>query len=250
MAVSVGAVVKTPYGVGKVTAFREENAIYEIELTSWSLSDGQKVHVFSQESQFSVVEEKKEEVVVAVAAAAAAAAVDEKKEEAIAAVEAPKEVELKVGTQVKTVYGVGTIVEIRDDSIYHVQLSSWTLSNESTVHVFGQKSQLQAIDVVDEKKTEAAVEPAVVETEIVAEEDNTPKAVKTQYGMGIIVGYRDEDEIFDIELTSWTLSGDQKVHCFLQQSQFTLVDTEGKNVPVDKLPTKPTKGDKGCCTIM
>lgn len=252
MSLAVGTVVKTPYGVGEIKSFREQGELYTIQLTNWKLSNDQAVFVYSQPSQFTVCEdekkeEKKEEEAVA----------EEKKEEAVevvpaaVAVEAPKE--MVAGTTVKTVYGVGVIVEVREDTIYHVKLTSWTLSDNQAVHIYVKKDQLQFADAPATETATDATAAAAATTDVAVEpeeDDSKPKVVTTKYGKGVIVDYREADGIFHIELTSWVLSNDSKVHCYLSADEFKVQDEAGNEHDVPKNIPKGGKREKGCCNIM
>lgn len=244
--IAVGTKVQTPYGVGKVNSFREEGQLYQIELTEWVLSEGQKVFVYSQASQFKVVaeeEKKTEATVVADAPAAAVVVADEVKPEE------PKKQEFAVGVEVKSAYGVGKIVAIRDeDKMFQVELTNWTLSDNQKVHIFCQASQIQFTTT----NTDAAVVAVEGEAVAVEAEPEAPKVVKTPYGQGTVVAFREEDQMFQIELSSWTLSDNQKVYIFCQADQFKVINEAGEEAVV-KVPanTKAAKGDgKGCCNIM
>ncbi len=45
--VPVGTAVTLPQGPGKVVSYRSTDGIYEVELTKWTLSGGQKVYVYA-----------------------------------------------------------------------------------------------------------------------------------------------------------------------------------------------------------
>lgn len=256
MAIAPQTAVSTPYGEGVINAYREQDQVYQIQLTNWELSDGQKVHIFAQESQITVkAEEKKEEVAAVVA--------EEKKEEVVAEAavvveeEKKKEEEVKsdvlaVGTKVSTPYGKGAVESYREENqIYKVQLTNWELSEGQKVYIFCQKTTLT---VEEGAKEEAKTEEAAVEVTEAAEEkkdDEIDTEVTTPYGEGKIVAYREEDKMYQIQLTNWEMTEGQKVYIFCQRATFepkannfdATVDSKLKNV-------KHKEEKAGCCNIM
>lgn len=241
MAIAPQTPVSTPYGEGVINAYREQDQVYQIQLTNWELSDGQKVHIFAQESQFTVkAEEKKEEVAAVVA--------EEKKEQK----EEVKSDVLAVGTKVSTPYGKGAVESYREENqIYKVQLTNWELSEGQKVYIFCQKTTLT---VEEGAKEEAKTEEAAVEVTEAAEEkkdDEIDTEVTTPYGEGKIVAYREEDKMYQIQLTNWEMTEGQKVYIFCQRATFepkannfdATVDSKLKNV-------KHKEEKAGCCNIM
>ena len=114
----VGLEVSTAYGKGTVQSIDQSNAVYRVELSSWTLSEGQKVYVHATGHNFKID-----------ASQAALKSVP-------------------VGTVVTTSAGKGVVKAYREDEgIYAVELTTWELSEGQKVYVYTQLAGLSQLPV-------------------------------------------------------------------------------------------------------
>ena len=104
----VGDNVKTPYGEGCIADIRHDKIV--VRPTHWNMAGGQKATLYLNVSDVKLI--------------------------------------FKVGDPVKTVFGVGTIVAIRDHGVpYVIKLKQWQLaSNKSPVLYLGENSLVRDVD--------------------------------------------------------------------------------------------------------
>lgn len=230
MAVSLETLVTTPYGVGKVVAFRDSDKLYNVALTNWELSEGQTVHIFLPEENFTIAADSAVEQPVDAAAAPEAAP------ETAPEVVAVEEVVVK---QEEAPVEEAAAVEEKKEEAAVEDKKEEVVAEEPAVVEEEKKEEVVVVEepaaAVEEKKEEVAVveEPAVAVEEPVAVEEavdpNAPvavdTAVTTAYGTGKITAYREEDAIYTVQLTNWFLSDNQKVHIYCQRDAFTLADS-------------------------
>eukprot|EP00461_Guttulinopsis_vulgaris_P001585 UN01585 len=121
------------------------------------------------------------------------------------------------------------------------QVEEEKVVEEKKEEVVAEATQDAAVVVEEAQKAEdapvteeATVAAVVVEQEQkieeapVTEKTLVGKVAKTPYGVGNIIAYRSEDEVYKIQLTNWVLTNDQSVFIFSQLSQFTIQEEEKK----------------------
>ncbi len=161
--VKVGDTVTSIYGEGVVLELRKGGEAV-IEMRTWELAGGQKPTAFLQSAHY-------------------------QKSDATS---------IKVGDTVKSIYGEGTVKEIRAAEEIVIEMTSWELAGGQKPTAFLQKgnyeivSESSGIQVGDE--------------------------VKSIYGQGVVKAVRNDAVV--IEMTSWELAGGQRPTAFLQAGHY------------------------------
>ena len=99
-----------------------------------------------------------------------------------------------IGATVASMYGVGTVKELRDDGTVVIQIESWMLAGSQHPFAFLREG--------DFMETAA-----------------TGSTVKSIYGSGVVKDIR-KDGTTKIQLESWLLAGGQNPMAFLQPGQY------------------------------
>lgn len=99
-----------------------------------------------------------------------------------------------VGSTVASMYGVGTIKDVRDDGCTVIELESWLLAGGQNPVAYLREGEF----VATAKKGET---------------------VKSVYGTGVVTDVR-KDGTTKIQLESWLLAGGQHPMAYLQPSQY------------------------------
>ena len=157
---AVGEIVQTIYGSGIVRSITSQGMV-EVELGSWCLANRSTVRCFMN---------------------------------AKGVFPASRNM-FKLGQEVETIYGTGSVREVREDGIVHVDVHSWQLANGARPQCFMNAESLRA-------------RKADVPRWCVGER------VETVYGLGAVKAWR-PDGLVQVQLASWTLANGAKVQCFM-----------------------------------
>lgn len=227
--VLVGAEFLTPYGLARVTAYREEDEVVEVEMMGW------KAKAYLQKSLLKPISKSLLSSFL-------------ERISKVEVVEAKKDFPYPVGTEIFTPYGKGVlssaVVAPKSKAsrasalqkVVEVRLQGWELANGSNPVVY---STIQNVLAWKENKPgdgasifstlgSIATSTRSLLTPFLAPKPKVkaPKydrffkdgaAVTTPYGRGRVVNFRESDGFYEVSLESWKLSTGKSPRAFLRR---------------------------------
>ena len=220
---AVGDKVTTTFGVGTIHQIRKDG-IYVVKVDNWKLADGKSPTLYLNNSSMKLIKEDK--------------ILSHRNKIANA-------FPLKAGDHVKTIFGEGTVREIRDDKIHIVDLKNWNLANNCKPVCYMNAESLTLMSV---PSSSGAVSPAkpisvpvvapVITKRIPTSTFKVGDFVSTIFGTGIISTIR-SDGIHIVHLFNWELANGCKPVLYMNPSALT--KSAG--------PTDLVVGDKVKCSF-
>lgn len=220
---AVGDKVTTTFGIGSIHQIRADG-IYVVKVDNWKLADGKSPTLYLNYSSMKLIKEDK---ILS-------------HRENIA-----KAFPLKAGDQVKTIFGQGTVREIRDDKIHVVDLKNWSLANNCKPVCYMNAQSLTLVSVPSSSGAASPIKPIsvpvvapVITKPISASSFKVGDFVSTIFGPGKISTIR-SDGIHIVNLFNWELANGCKPVLYMNPS--ALSKSAG--------PTDLIVGDKVKCAF-
>lgn len=265
------ALVKTPFGVGRVVRFRRDDEIYVVALMDTNTADSKAVAMMGYFSPDAVDEAEIDPNADGVDGRQGSSPrmfsgvrsgigyITKKLSNFVPGSSSGTAKPLyAIGSAVESPFGRGVVIEFRSsDRVYELQLFRSDIVTGGGVFV--QERCLKESSVSPPRSFFSILGLGSTSTGATAADANgstlaTPLTaggrVQTPYGKGIVCSYRVTDGVYSIALTDWMLDGNQHVMAFLTEDAVQPLDpaSDADGIPLLKLTTKGVADDASSST--